>query len=280
MRQTRLIFALPLSVALCGACITPESTGQHSNDSAKERSRASDGKDRALLIGVGDHAHDPFDLPGIAYDIEMMRDVVRAVGFSDDQVRVLLDRDVTVNAVRKQFEEFLAEAGPNDRVLVYFSGHGTSLPDTSGDEADGRDEALVMSDASSMRKGTDGLLLDDDIEALFRSLKAGEQTFLVDSCHSGTVHRSFLPMENFGPLAKDARAKFISWAEQSEEKALEAPTTAAASDLGFVEAKTTKARPANPRRKFRAMTAAGRRRAVACHSLGKRLHDGALSDRS
>lgn len=72
-----------------------------------------------------------------------------------------------------------------DRVVFTFSGHGTWLPDANGDEADGRDEALVCSDYA---RG--GLLTDDELHELFGKARFGVHRLIIsDSCHSGTVSR-------------------------------------------------------------------------------------------
>lgn len=75
----------------------------------------------------------------------------------------------------------------SDRIVFTYSGHGTWLPDADGDEADGRDEALVMAD---YRSG--GLLLDDELQSIFSNLRYGAGALILsDSCHSGTVTRFF-----------------------------------------------------------------------------------------
>ena len=73
---------------------------------------------------------------------------------------------------------------PGDALFFYYSGHGASLRDRSGDEVDHRDEALVPSDHTSS-----GFLIDSDIARLLvRPLPEGVRlTALLDCCHSGTA---------------------------------------------------------------------------------------------
>lgn len=66
---------------------------------------------------------------------------------------------------------------PFDKLVVYFSGHGSSVKDISGDEVDGRDEALVFKDAS---------ILDDDLRHLIKT-QIKNLILLIDCCHSGSV---------------------------------------------------------------------------------------------
>ena len=70
-------------------------------------------------------------------------------------------------------------------MVVTYSGHGTWVPDDSGDEPDGRDEALCPYDI-----GAGNALLDDEIHELFSARAAGVRVLLIsDSCHSGSVTR-------------------------------------------------------------------------------------------
>ena len=108
----------------------------------------------ALLVGVDDYApkgeHD-FRMTGISdlysceTDVYLMRDVlVGEYGFAESNVRVLLSlhegQEATGANIKQAFDEHLvAQAGPDDIVVFYFSGHGTKIEDTSEDEAE--DEA-------------------------------------------------------------------------------------------------------------------------------------------
>lgn len=142
--------------------------------------------DRALLIGVGKHIHQPSaDLPGIDIDIDMAKGIASMMGFSD--VSELRDHSATLDNVRGALRKMAQSVGSNDRVLVYFSGHGTQVKDNNGDENDGRDEALVMSDVRS----NGGMLIDDEFDALLSSIPAKEVIVLVDACHSGTSTKAF-----------------------------------------------------------------------------------------
>ena len=245
--------------------------------STASRAQARPNGDRALLIGVGRHQVPAFDLPGIDLDLDMMEDVAASLGFSRGQVRVLRDREVTKASIRQAFDEFLMQAGPSDRVLVYFSGHGTHLRDRDGDEQDKRDEALVMSNAPQSRRGTAGLLLDDELNALMRSLRTSRQLLFVDACHSGTVYRSVLPVETFGRLANEGLTKYIRWNDGS------APLTRGVvrKSAGVSEQTTAEARPG-----FVALTAAAdheRSLATASGSLftlgvSQSVHDAIAAD--
>ena len=75
-----------------------------------------------------------------------------------------------------------AQAG--DSLLLMYAGHGTSMADDDGDEADGKDEALVPCDSK-----TAYFMRDDDIYAnVVAPIPDGVTfTIIMDCCHSGTI---------------------------------------------------------------------------------------------
>jgi hypothetical protein len=98
-----------------------------------------------------------------------------------------------------------------DSLVITYSGHGTFVPDASGDEPDGCDEALCPYDI-----GQGHALLDDEIHELFAARAAGVRIALIsDSCHSGTVIRWANPDVD----ADAPRARFLppsAWLPESQ----------------------------------------------------------------
>jgi len=160
--------------------------------SAGGPSRIPDNGDRALLIGIGDYA-DPAidDLPGIDLDVAIMRRVARRLGFTPAGIRVLEDDAATLGAVERTVREWLVDGvDADDRVLIYFSGHGTQLIDRDGDESDGRDEVLVMHDMRLSGGEITGALVDDRFHGLLAEIPATDVMLVVDACHSGSGYKS------------------------------------------------------------------------------------------
>jgi hypothetical protein len=74
-------------------------------------------------------------------------------------------------------------AAAGDTLFIHFSGHGEAVRDGSGDEEDGKDEALVPIDGR-----TAGLIADDVLHDIFSTLPRGVTLYCVfDCCHSGTM---------------------------------------------------------------------------------------------
>lgn len=161
---------------------------------------SSQAEQRALLIGVGKYAVPGIDLPGIDLDLERMKETLNLMGFEDSQIRTLLDSQATSKNVIREMDTWLRRGvEPQDRVVIYYSGHGSFTPDLDGDEPDGVDEVLVTHDVRRVtRKGKralTGVVTDDRLASLIAAIPSDNVLLIVDACHSGTVSRS-VTMDN------------------------------------------------------------------------------------
>jgi len=148
-------------------------------------------EDRALLIGVGKYEMESANLPGIDLDVAMMRKTAGLLGFQEDQIKIVMDDQATLKNVTREMKTWLTRGvKPDDRVLIYFSGHGTRIPDESGDEIDGSDEVLTMHDLKPVKRDgkqtLDGVLVDDELNSILRDIPSRNVFVMVDACHSGT----------------------------------------------------------------------------------------------
>ena len=133
----------------------------------------------ALVLGVSDYMGRKSDLAGVKKDVPRMAELFKNWGFN---VTVLQD------AQSMQLESYLAKyahLNANDNFIFYYSGHGFHIKDVNGDEPDGEDEVLVLSDGTKNQ-----LFLDDALFGYLNAIKAKKMVML-DSCHSGTAFKAF-----------------------------------------------------------------------------------------
>jgi hypothetical protein len=151
---------------------------------------------RALCIGINNYPGTANDLSGCINDAQEWASALEAHGFA---VRTLLDDQATKAGMVAAMQELIGGAASGDSAVITYSGHGTFVPDASGDEPDARDEALCPYDID---KGN--VLLDDEIHKLFAARAAGVKVVLIsDSCHSGSVIRWAPPDRNsISPLPR------------------------------------------------------------------------------
>jgi hypothetical protein len=136
----------------------------------------------ALCIGINDYPGTGSDLAGCVNDATDWKQALLARGF---EVDTLLDREATGKGMRRALREIVERAAAGDTVVVQYSGHGSFVPDTSGDESDGTDECLCPYDIASK-----GPITDDELFEIFSAKAAGVRLVMIsDSCHSGTVAR-------------------------------------------------------------------------------------------
>ena len=137
---------------------------------------------QALHIGLNHidarHYGTNGELFGCHADAQDMQDLSTNLGYS---AKLLLDAKATADNVQKELQTAAAALEPGDTFLLTYSGHGGQVPDTNGDEPDGRDETWCLYDR---------MLVDDELYALYASFAPGVRiAILSDSCHSGTVTR-------------------------------------------------------------------------------------------
>lgn len=177
---------------------------------------------RALLVGVGKYVTPNIDLPGIDLDLERMRETLKLMGFQDGQIHTLMDEQATAANVTDELKTWLKEGvQPNDRVVFYFSGHGSNVPDGTKDEDDGVDEVLVMHDMKLTRTNgrarMTGMIDDDRLSAMIAAIPSKNIWMIVDACHSGTVSRS-LTLKNRSLGAEPVFVKSFNYTGMPEPK--------------------------------------------------------------
>jgi len=154
---------------------------------------------KALIIGVGNYKNADGsrlkDLNGPKNDVEMMKkDFLEPVlGYKPDEILVLTDDEVTKAAITDVMENWFLKGEAVKERFFYFSGHGSQIEDTGGDEKDdGKDEVILTYNAEydaddSLKKET--VVIDDEIGKWFESLSGKKLVAVFDSCCSGTMSR-------------------------------------------------------------------------------------------
>ncbi len=148
---------------------------------------ADDGTKRALLIGINKYQQLPW-LSGSRNDVMVIQEIlVRRYGFAQDNITTLFDEAATRDAILDALENLVASAGPDDTVLVHYSGHGSQVEDLDHDEADSLDETICPHDA---RTSDVPDITDDELGRILGRLNVTSAVIILDSCHSGTALRS------------------------------------------------------------------------------------------
>ena len=137
---------------------------------------------RALCVGINDYPGSNMDLAGCVNDARDWQALLEARGYHVDPLH---DGEATRARIVEALTSIIGSAAEGDSVVFIFAGHGSWLPDGSGDEPDARDEMMCPFDVMQEQ-----YLLDDDLNKIFGTKRAGVRLYVIaDCCHSGSVVR-------------------------------------------------------------------------------------------
>jgi hypothetical protein len=146
---------------------------------------------KALLVGINDYPGTQNDLQGCVNDITNVYDVlVKYFSFLPQNIVMLSNSRASKAAILEGLKSLVGGAKEGDTLVFHYSGHGSQIRDTEGDELeDGKDEVLCPYDFDWSR----GFIKDDDLASLLTGLKKGvRMEIILDSCHSGTGTREII----------------------------------------------------------------------------------------
>jgi hypothetical protein len=137
-------------------------------------------KKQALVIGIN-YEGTQSELQGCINDALGVVEVLEEKGYT---VKLLTDHTPEKPTRRTILREFFNLINSDASTLYFhYSGHGSSIKDTNGDEVDGKDEVLCPIDYAE-----NGFISDDEMRMLLQFLRVDQTLFAVsDSCCSGTV---------------------------------------------------------------------------------------------
>lgn len=99
------------------------------------------------------------------------------------------------NVCRAEFEQALTDLTPlvksTNRVIIFFSGHGSQVKDNDGDERDSQDEVLVTVDVTDLeRPDRQDVVTDDRLVELVDDWSTEQVITFIDACLSGGMNKS------------------------------------------------------------------------------------------
>ena len=165
----------------------------------------------AVVIGVSSYSH----MPPLRYTDD---DAYRIYAFlkspeggalKDDHIRILIDEDATKVRITEAMKEVYSQAGPNDLIMLYFSGHG-----------------LKGSFLPIDFDGFNNKLLHEEINEILKQSPAKYKLCIADACHSGSLLSMKGAVENtltkfYETLAQANPGTALVLSSKSEETSLE-----------------------------------------------------------
>lgn len=151
----------------------------------------------ALCIGIDDYPDKP--LTGCVADAKLWAETLQARGAIVHTT--LFNAAATKRGIIDAWQAICARAKSGDTVVIQYAGHGTQVPDLSGDESDRLDEAWVPYDYDS-----GNALVDDEIGGLIdtQTPDGVSLVLITDCCNSASNTRA-----KSATLAKNSRSRFL-----------------------------------------------------------------------
>ncbi|NVO04023.1 MAG: SUMF1/EgtB/PvdO family nonheme iron enzyme, partial [Bacteroidetes bacterium] len=138
----------------------------------------------ALVIGVYDYSNGWADLAGVKDDIAAVKD-----GLEKQDFDVTMVENPTKDGLDKAFGDFISKygQGAENRLLIYFAGHGHTLKTSYGDELG----YIVLADAPDPNTNQAGFQTKSmemaQIEIYAKRIQSKHALFLFDACFSGSL---------------------------------------------------------------------------------------------
>jgi hypothetical protein len=141
---------------------------------------------RALVIGINKYVKAP-PLGYACNDANAVASfLIDRLAFPKTQVNLLLDENAKREAIMSSFLRFAEDAGPNDRLLVFFAGHGHTRTARRGEIG-----YLVPFDGNPRDLST--LIRWDDLTRNAELIPAKHVLFIMDACYGGLALTRTVP---------------------------------------------------------------------------------------
>ena len=133
---------------------------------------------RAVCVGINNYPGIFNDLKGCVNDATDWSTLLQNFGF---ETRLMLDSQATRTNIKAALQNLVEVTSAGDVAILTYSGHGTQVPESGGDEGDTYDEAICA---------YDGNIIDDELRVLLEGLHPRATLVVIsDSCFSGSVTR-------------------------------------------------------------------------------------------
>jgi len=136
---------------------------------------------KALLIGIN-YTGTSNRLHGCINDSQNMKTLLENWGFTTTIMNDTSSGGLypTKTNILTQMQNLITSLSSNDIGVIYYSGHGTRVMDTNGDEISNLDSVIVPINLN--------FIIDDEIRNILTQAVSNSKVFCVfDSCNSGSV---------------------------------------------------------------------------------------------
>ena len=174
----------------------------------------------ALLVGINYNNNPDATLNGCYNDVVNVSQYLRTVlGYDPSSVNILTDGNrgsafpASVAPTRQNIlagmTALVAGMVAGDEAVFHYSGHGSLVRDTNGDEVTGLDSCICPLDYNAPASSGGGVVTDDELRALLvDQVPRGARLYVIlDCCHNGTGCDIRYKYEDFSLLLRPPSAR-------------------------------------------------------------------------
>lgn len=128
----------------------------------------------ALIMGISQYQRNP--LYGVYKDIDNAKKFAQSMNIPDKNIYIVKDQELTLKGLKQTLDKFSKSVTSDDRVFIYFSGHGTS-----SNRNGSCNQGIVTQDMEVMYR--------DDFQKYIEKItnKATKTLVFLDTCFSGGI---------------------------------------------------------------------------------------------
>ena len=161
----------------------------------------------AVIIGIDKYQNVP-NLDYAGRDAEHVKSLlIDRFNFPENNLRILVNDEATLMNMKNTLSEVSLSAGENDRVLIFFAGHGQTM-----ELPDGGEMGYLMPVDGNLDNLYASSIPMDDIKKLALMSKAKHMLFLIDACYGGLAASG---TRGLSPVSKNYINKIV--AEKSRQ---------------------------------------------------------------
>ena len=184
----------------------------------------------ALLVGINYNNNPDATLNGCYNDVVNVAQYLRStLGYAADAISIMTDGNrnasATASTIPPTRQNILAGMATlvagmvaGDEAVFHFSGHGSLVRDTNGDEVTGLDSCLCPLDYAAPSSAGGGIITDDELRALLvNKVPRGARLYVIlDCCHNGTGCDVRYKYEDYSILLSPPSARTPVWRTQQK----------------------------------------------------------------
>ncbi len=138
-----------------------------------------------LVIGIDEYPGDGLtDLENAVNDARGVRDVMQDYfGFPEENTIELYNEEATRNNIVGAFDELANNTGRNDRVMVFYAGHGTQT-----ELGDGRERGYIIPYDGDIDRRLATTISTEDLASFGEMIRAKHMYYVMDACYGGMIH--------------------------------------------------------------------------------------------